>query len=822
MRVNNWFLFVFLLVCSCGFAQVNQVVSLQEGSSRSYEDLSFLKPELQDKQMVLLGEYTHMYGSIFQSKARLLEFLHQELGFTTFAIEAPMYDIYKLAQDPLNALEFENSIYSVWSHSEDFQRVVNYLVDNNLKVVGFDSQFLSSDPFLEEFLDYLNQQDIALKVDQDDFAIVLQGVLDDFKVDQEDLSFKKVENQVKQIVKEIENKPYSLQNWYWAQFAKSLLSFIQDAYEYESYVATTDFVDKHLNNRDKQMAENLLGYAKKHPKEKIIVWADNIHLMYDTKGSLKAKTREFKSMGSHLKDALGDKVYSIATVHGNDSIYDLGEKTWFKTPIKEGSFEAELLKHGQGEFYISSKATLLEKPMDTRLLDFIEFTTEDLTQLHDGYLFLSKAKQTRQDSFKDKASLKNMPVVDSLANSKVGFQNSSLVDVATLLQNKKPYQGAIVDKLTNQPLEYAVVSVVGQNVYQVSDQNGEFQLPFGVLSKGNPKVQVQLLGYHNLILEANQLSDKLFLEPNYDELPEIVVSVSLSPMQVLKQAIAQKSANYSFKGHNFTSYTKAMRQQDNATVVDVEFVNKEFAFGYDSFMGERYELQEFKWNFVHPKNKDKYTTVLDFFMLRMNSLRYSNILHKRKYKKFNLAFVKQDGIDLDQFYVISFSVDRDKWNYTNKGYPTAYSGVIYINKQDFAVVKIIENWETTLSGQEWDKYLKDSSLRGSSDDKKLQRIVIKQEQVNTYSKIGTDSLYYWDAYGYRSIQKRVMEDSTQGETIFTIERSFYDLLTQDVIELPFEWPGLRPIKNTAINRVNYNPEFWDNYQKKSLLDTMYE
>ncbi|MHC5202757.1 erythromycin esterase family protein [Myroides sp. LJL119] len=816
MRGFFGILLIFSLFEFSVHAQVNQVIALQNGNSTTYEDLSFLKQDLKDKQLVLLGEYTHMYGSIFQSKARLVEFLHQELGFTTFAIEAPMYDIYKLGQGPLNEQDFKNSIYSVWSSSKDFQRVVDYLVDNNLKVIGFDSQFLSSDPFLEDFLNYLDQNQIQLKVDPDDFALVLEGVLENFKLDQDDLSFKRVENQVKQIIKSLENKPYSEQNWYWIRFSKSLLSLIQDAYDYESYEATTDFVNSHYNNRDKQMADNLLEYVQKNPQEKIIVWADNIHVMYDTSQSSRQNTREFKSMGSHLKNALKDKVYSIATLHGNDSIYDKMEKSWFDTPIQAGSLEDTLLKYGPGEFYVSSQGDFLSQPMTTRLLDFVAFTTENLSSLHDGYLFLSNAKQSNQESFILSSNTADSSLKDSLKTNKENPMVQKGLDKAAFLASKEPYQATIIDKATNEPLQYAVISVIGQNLYQVSDQNGNFEIPFEALSKENQKIQVQLLGYHSLIMDNNQLSKQLFLEPNFDELPEIVVSISLSPAQVLKKAIDQRKNNNPLTGHNFTSYNKAMNQVDNSMVVDVEFINNEFAFGYDSYNGERQQVQEFKWNYVRPEEKDKFKAVLDFYILRMNGLRYSNILHKRKYKKFKLAFVEQQALEQQGLYAISFSVDRNKWNYTNKDYPTKYSGIIYINKQDFAVVKLIENWETTLSSQEWDKY-----FRYSTTQKQVEKTVIKQEQINTYSKIGPDSLYYWDSYGFRSIQKQYMEDGTYTENVSSIERSFYDLITKDVVELPFEWPGLRPIKNTAIDRVNYNPEFWDDYQTKSVLENIY-
>jgi erythromycin esterase-like protein len=52
-----------------------------------YEDLNALKPALQSKRVVALGEATHGTREFFQMKHRLLEFLVREMGFEHFAME---------------------------------------------------------------------------------------------------------------------------------------------------------------------------------------------------------------------------------------------------------------------------------------------------------------------------------------------------------------------------------------------------------------------------------------------------------------------------------------------------------------------------------------------------------------------------------------------------------------------------------------------------------------------------------------------------------------------------------------------------------------
>ncbi|WP_159023135.1 hypothetical protein [Formosa sp. L2A11] len=77
-------------------SQELKIKELLPPQSKEHNDLTFLKNELQGKQLVMLGEQTHRYGNIFEMKARVLEYLHQELGFTTIAMASSMYEIWKM------------------------------------------------------------------------------------------------------------------------------------------------------------------------------------------------------------------------------------------------------------------------------------------------------------------------------------------------------------------------------------------------------------------------------------------------------------------------------------------------------------------------------------------------------------------------------------------------------------------------------------------------------------------------------------------------------------------------------------------------------
>ena len=49
--------------------------------SNSFTDLDMLKPLLQDKRIVFLGESSHGVAEFNLAKTRLIQFLHKEMGY---------------------------------------------------------------------------------------------------------------------------------------------------------------------------------------------------------------------------------------------------------------------------------------------------------------------------------------------------------------------------------------------------------------------------------------------------------------------------------------------------------------------------------------------------------------------------------------------------------------------------------------------------------------------------------------------------------------------------------------------------------------------
>src|SRR5262245_22132107 len=60
--------------------------------STDFADLRRVGEAIGNARIVLLGEQSHGDGTVFLLKARLIEYLHRELGFDVLAFESGLYD----------------------------------------------------------------------------------------------------------------------------------------------------------------------------------------------------------------------------------------------------------------------------------------------------------------------------------------------------------------------------------------------------------------------------------------------------------------------------------------------------------------------------------------------------------------------------------------------------------------------------------------------------------------------------------------------------------------------------------------------------------
>jgi len=309
------------------------------------------------------------------------------------------------------------------------------------------------------------------------------------------------------------------------------------------------------------------------------------------------------------------------------------------------------------------------------------------------------------------------------------------------------------------------------------------------------------MGYESNTITLKELKDKTYLKPKFEELAEVVITGYLSPKTVLKKAIEKKKLNHPIEPFNFYRYGKVLVNKNDTNELDLELITKDYDDGYLSPFVITQRVEQIKWNKNNNPKVYKYSS--QFFSYRQNAIRYANILHKRKYKKFKLNFVKLDNPLDDGLYIIAFETERNKWNYTNKGYPTKYSGRVYINRENFAIVKVVENWETTLRSEEIEKHFK-----GYEGYKNIIQTTIKEENICYYSDILGDGKFYATRYFNRAYNETLNNERKKENRVFERDSYLYDFELKNVEEIEYEF---RKKKETALNRVDYNENFWNSF-----------
>jgi hypothetical protein len=382
-------------------------------------------------------------------------------------------------------------------------------------------------------------------------------------------------------------------------------------------------------------------------------------------------------------------------------------------------------------------------------------------------------------------------------------------EIRTVENGKKVIlKGQIIDKENNTPVPFATLILKKQEIYRVADENGFYELPISKTMFQNASVEISSMGFEPLTILLKELENETYLIPKFEELTEVVISGFLSPKTVLEKAISKIKINHPIEPFNFLRYAKVIVNNNDTTELDLELITKDCDYGYLSDFVISQRVEQIKWN--KNKNPKKYKTSSQFFSYRQNAIRYSNILHKRKFKKFKLSFVKSGNIKDEGLYIISFQTERNKWNYTNRDYPTNYSGKVYIDKNSLAIIKVIENWETTLKQNEIEKILK-----GRKGFENIIKTTIKEENICYYSDILGNGKYYATKYFNRSYNETLTKENKTQYKIFERDSYLFDFEIKDVEEI--EYYAYNNKKENSLKRVDYEKAFWDSFYKREIM-----
>ena len=712
-----------VLVCQTSKSQsLNQeIVVLPENCS--VQDFSFLKEEIKEAQVVMLGEKTHFDGNVFEMKTKIVEYLHQEMGFNTIAFESGIYDVWK-AQKSINIggstkEALKKSLFTVWAKRKEFQSFIEYFDRNKkeLKLYGFDNQITGDygeKELVKDLYQYCSQNQLKLKLKREDFELLIESMLNSGVFDEGDIAYEEYKTVLSQLLNAISNKPKNEEHFYWKQIIKSLLTLGE--YHFNKEIILSSFYTTNDDNiRDRQMADNLLEYIKDHPGEKIICWGANQHFVNDITSVNTPVIKDFVPMGTYIKKALKEKVYSLATVTAADSIFL--QNKWYQTPLAQNSFEYHLKENKKSHLYISANIPEVKKMQLSRLFSPETFVEARLDLLHDGYLYFDKVAPSTDIDDEEKEEFK---------------KNDST-------KNRTEKENLIVLHQTSKSI--------------------------------NLKVNV---------------------------LNEVVIYNKRTPYQIIKKAIDSFDKNYPTSPFNSTMYSNITMNVSDTTRLDLDLVSKQYDLGYNDNFRSTKKIEELKWNI---KNGYEPQNLREFHSLIYNNpIKYAPLLDSRKFKKFIFSLDGITNYNNKEVFVITFSSSRDHSNFTKRIFLSNYTGKIYINKDDYAIVKFFENWEVTKFPEEFKQGLE---LRGWL--KKYTKKEFVNEAIET-DFIKIDNLYYI-SHSDINIMGKLLNVENKSLNFKTNINSFWN---------DFVVTNPKPITNKEeqplFGKINFNNTFWELYK----------
>ncbi|WP_336635653.1 erythromycin esterase family protein [Lysinibacillus fusiformis] len=323
--------------------------------STKFEDLAMLKPLLHDKRIVFLGESSHGVAQFNLAKTRLIQFLHQEMGYNVLAFESGLGDVMN-AQGKIDkqaALQtMKDAIFGVWWTKETLPLFeyakTTQATEKPLVLAGFDIQqqgaftngdWLQNPQLAQQFSDAEKQlAEWSSSKDLKGYQKEKTAIINVYKqvkslVQTKEKELQKAYPNELQIVKLMERTladRIRLADEYVELTIQSNIEMEQN--KYESFLTTMEW-------RDQAMMENLLWLAEEvYPTEKFIVWAHNDHIR-KAQSDVMGSPYPVKLMGERLPDIYKKYSYVLGLyMTSGETANNMGETMPVLPPIK-GSIE---------------------------------------------------------------------------------------------------------------------------------------------------------------------------------------------------------------------------------------------------------------------------------------------------------------------------------------------------------------------------------------------------------------------------------------------------------------------------------------------------
>ncbi|MEM9990749.1 MAG: erythromycin esterase family protein [Bacteroidota bacterium] len=362
---NITVLISILLISNCVLSQNTDYESIKssvinlgqvDNNNEDFDEFSKLDSVFHNVEIVMLGEQSHGEATAYDTKVKLIKYLHQRLGFDLLVFESDFYacnKAWQIVEEGGNVRDaMGRSIFQIWSTTKDLIPLADYIEENHnsdtpLKLLGFDNQLTgkySATHFINDLSAYLKTVKPSI-LDQTEWKHFSKSIELLTKYDFKGLKKNRPNNDlafIQTIISELSKIRSDSESDFWLQTLRSIHSYLSDISQ------KTDF-------RDKQMAENLIWLKEKYPNSKIICWGATSHFLYNSEqvemNSLAIQIlggnyyKKQPMMGEYIKEKFQEKVFTIGfTAYQGE--YGLFRRGKIKVP-KQGTLEFLL---GQSEY----------------------------------------------------------------------------------------------------------------------------------------------------------------------------------------------------------------------------------------------------------------------------------------------------------------------------------------------------------------------------------------------------------------------------------------------------------------------------------------
>lgn len=404
-------LFLIIFSISCWSQSLENLIKKAEINlgevafgDEDFTGFSEMKEILEGVEIVMLGEQSHGEATAYETKIKLIKYLHQELGFDLLVFESGIYDCDKAWQliekgeDVRTAMG--KSVFSLWSTLKDIIPLVGYIDKHKksstpLKVLGFDSQFsgkLSSESFLHDLSEFLLAANPEILKSNEwqhletNFNFLTKFHFKQLKKNNPDQDLRFVDS----LILETGKLDHRLRADYWRQMLKSAKVFLSD-------------IALKTDHRDEQMAENLIWIKERNPNSKIICWGATSHFLYNsTEVRMKSPIvqllagnyyKKHRMMGDYVKEKYGNKVYTIGFT-AYEGEYGLWRKKKLKK-AKEKTLEHLLAQSKFDNYLLPFKGLNLDGYKSRPLGNF--YMKNPIDEMMDAVIFNRHMKAPKLD-----------------------------------------------------------------------------------------------------------------------------------------------------------------------------------------------------------------------------------------------------------------------------------------------------------------------------------------------------------------------------------------------------------------------------------------